>query len=120
MTSEDFLFFTLLMGSIAIALDYGGAGRYLLNVARNNRAGGQPQPFVNGLGWMLFTTVGFNWFWIVVLIVNSVVAIPPLVIAFAYVILVVAAIAGRWRWWRQITPAVKNGHKPEEFPDNAP
>lgn len=120
MTNEGFLFFTLLMGSIAIGLDYGIAGKYLLDIARDGRRAGKPQPFIKGLGWLLFTTIGFNWFWIVVLIANSFVAVPPLVIAVAYALLVTAAITGRWRWWRQIIPAVKNGHKSEEFPDNAP
>lgn len=120
MTSDGFLFFILLMGSIAIALDYGVAGKYLLDIARDGRRGGKPQPFINGLGWLLFTTIGFNWFWIVVLIANSFVAVPPLVIALAYTLLVVAAIAGRWRWWRQISPVVKSDPQTEEFPDNAP
>lgn len=120
MTSEDFLFLVLLVGSIVIALDYGRAGKYLLDIARDGERAGRPQPFIRGIGWLLFTNIGFNWFWIVVLIVNSVVTVPPLAIAAAYAAVVAAAIIGRRRWWRQITPAVANGHKSEEFPDNAP
>lgn len=116
MTSEGMLFFILLMGSIAIALDYGAAGKYLLDIARDGERAGQRRPFIRGLGWLLFTTVGFNWFWIIILIINSFARVPPLVIAVAYALLVLAAIAGRRRWWREIKPAVRGPQTVQEVP----
>lgn len=116
MSSEDFMFLVLFAGSMAIALDYGRAGKFLFDIARSAGNDGRPQPLIRGMGWMLFTTVSFNWFWIIILIISSAVTIPPLLIAAAYALLVSAAIVGRWRWWRQITPAVKNGHRNEAVP----
>lgn len=110
MTSEGLVFLVLLIGSLALIVDYGGAGKFLLDTARQQNTAGKPRPFIRGLGWELLTTIAFNTFWMMALVVNAVVVIPGPIIAIAHTALVIAAIAGRRVWWKQITPAVKDSH----------
>lgn len=116
MTSEGLVFLILLIGTIALNVDYGLVGRDMLQVSRTTRTPANQRPYANGLGWLLLTPVGLNNFWVIALIVNSVFTVPSLILAAVYIVLVTASIVGRRRWWQQITSAVEDGHSSEEVP----
>lgn len=106
-----------LITSLLVVADFGASGLLLYNLSR--RAKEAERPFIAGIAWLLLTVAAFNLFWIILVALGPILEFSenPLRrhIATALIIGIdIAAIIGRWRWWRQIIPAVKNGRPTTE------
>lgn len=113
-----------LLTSLLVVADFGFAGLVLFRLSR--RAKVAERPFISGIAWLMVTVAAFNLFWIILVAIGPVLELSenPIRQHIATALIVgidIAAVIGRWRWWRQIiVPAVRDGQHKEEFPDNAP
>lgn len=106
-----------LITSLLVIADFGFAGLFLFALSRQAKP--DERPFVTGIAGLLLTVAVFNLFWIILITIGLRLHLldNPLWqhIATALIIIIdIAAIIGRRRWWRQIIPVVKNGRPTKE------
>lgn len=107
-----------LLTSLLVVGDFGFSGLFLFRVSKAAKP--PERPFIAGIAWLLLTVAAFNLFWIILITVGPSLQLSdnPIRqhIATAFIVGIdIAAVVGRWRWWRRIiVPAVTNGHHQNE------
>lgn len=104
MTVDDIVGLFFLLASLAIIVDFGRSGWYLMQLSRGVAAG-RLRPFIRGMAWLLLSMAGLNVFWLVVVILGDAIEVAGPVlygVMGIFGLLVFAAIRKRRQWWRDI------------------